>query len=140
MRRLFPRPNPAAASPEEDAALAPAAPTKASAIPETPAEPDRPAKPFPELPLCFMLSHVEPDGPVRLDGVKLALTELMGLELDAPKLGAFAGCSTPATSRCSCWSASTRPTWNGCETNWKRRSRSTCPSRPSRRPARSGAS
>ena len=28
---------------------------------------------------------------MRLDGVKLALTELVGLELDAPKLGAFAG-------------------------------------------------
>ena len=49
------------------------------------------AKPPPELPLCFMLSHVEPDGPVRLDGVKLSVTELMGLELDEAKLGAFAG-------------------------------------------------
>ena len=48
-------------------------------------------KPPPELPLCFMLSHVEPDGPVRLDGVKLSVTELMGLELDEAKLGAFAG-------------------------------------------------
>ena len=91
MRRLFPRPNSAAASQVEDAALAPAAPTETASIPKTPAEPHRPAKPFPELPLCFMLSHVEPDGPVRLDGVKLALTELMGLDLDAPKLGAFAG-------------------------------------------------
>ena len=92
MRRLFPRPKPAAASPEEDAALVTDPPVAAEAdIPETQAEPERPAKPFPELPLCFTLSHVEPDGPVRLDGVKLALTELMGLELDAPKLGAFAG-------------------------------------------------
>ncbi len=92
MRRLFPQPNPAAASPEEDAAPATEAPLEAAAdIPETPGETERPAKPFPELPLCFSLSHVEPDGPVRLDGVKLALTELMGLELDAPKLGAFAG-------------------------------------------------
>ena len=92
MRRLFPRPNPPAASPEEDAALV-SEPSgdAATDIPEMPPEPGRPAKPFPELPLCFMLSHVEPDGPVRLDGVKLALTELMGLELDAPKLGAFAG-------------------------------------------------
>ena len=48
-------------------------------------------KPPPELPLCFMLSHVESDGPVRLDGVKLSVTELMGLELDEAKLGAFAG-------------------------------------------------
>ena len=38
-----------------------------------------------------MLSHVEADGPVRLDGVKLSVTELMGLELDEAKLGAFAG-------------------------------------------------
>ena len=43
------------------------------------------------LPLFFMLSHLEEDGPVRLDGVKLAVLEVMGLELDEPKLGAFAG-------------------------------------------------
>ena len=49
------------------------------------------AKPPPALPLCFMLSHLEPDGPVRLDGVKLSLTELVGLELDPARLGAFAG-------------------------------------------------
>ena len=46
---------------------------------------------LPQLPLCYMLSHLEPDGPVRLDGLKVSLTELMGLELDAPKLGGFAG-------------------------------------------------
>ena len=48
-------------------------------------------KPLPELPLFFMLSHLEEDGPVRLDGVKLGVCEVMGLELDEPKLGAFAG-------------------------------------------------
>ena len=48
-------------------------------------------KPPPELTLFFMLSHLEEDGPVRLDGVKLAVSEVMGLELDEPKLGAFAG-------------------------------------------------
>ncbi len=48
-------------------------------------------KPLPELPLFFMLSHLEDDGPVRLDGVKLGVCEVMGLELDEPKLGAFAG-------------------------------------------------
>ena len=48
-------------------------------------------KPPPPLPLFFMLSHLEDDGPVRLDGVKLAVMEVMGLELDEPKLGAFAG-------------------------------------------------
>ena len=56
----------------------------AAAVPESP-------KPPPELTLFFMLSHLEDDGPVRLDGVKLAVSEVMGLELDEPKLGAFAG-------------------------------------------------
>ena len=55
-------------------------------------EPQAPApKPPPELPLFFMVSHLEDDGPVRLDGVKLGVCEVMGLELDEPKLGAFAG-------------------------------------------------
>ena len=45
----------------------------------------------PELPLFFMLSHLEDDGPVRLDGVKLGVCEVLGLEIDEPKLGAFAG-------------------------------------------------
>ena len=48
-------------------------------------------KPPPDLPLFFMLSHLEEDGPVRLDGVKLGVCEVMGLEIDEPKLGAFAG-------------------------------------------------
>ena len=48
-------------------------------------------KPPPDLPLFFMLSHLEEDGPVRLDGVKLGVCEVMGLEMDEPKLGAFAG-------------------------------------------------
>ena len=48
-------------------------------------------KPPPPLSLFFMLSHLEDDGPVRLDRVKLAVLEVMGLELDEPKLGAFAG-------------------------------------------------
>ena len=41
--------------------------------------------------LFFMLSHLDDDGPVRLDGVKLGVCEVMGLEIDEPKLGAFAG-------------------------------------------------
>ena len=49
-----------------------------------------PKPPLP-LPLFFMLSHLEEDGPVRLDGVKLGVCEAMGLEIDEPKLGAFAG-------------------------------------------------
>ena len=43
------------------------------------------------LPLFFMVSHLEDDGIVRLDGVKVAACEVMGLEIDEPKLGAFAG-------------------------------------------------
>ena len=53
-------------------------------------EPPAPKLP-PDLPLFFMLSHVEEGGPVRLDGVQLGVCEVMGLELDEPKLGAFAG-------------------------------------------------
>ena len=48
-------------------------------------------KPPPDLPLFFMLSHLEDDGPVRMDGVKIGVCEVMGLEIDEPKLGAFAG-------------------------------------------------
>ena len=48
-------------------------------------------KPPPELPLFFMVSHLDEGGPVRLDGVKLGVCEVMGLELDEPKLGAFTG-------------------------------------------------
>ena len=64
-----------------------------SAPHETPGgavEPSAPKLP-PELPLFFMLSHLDEDGPVRLDGVKLGVCEVMGLEIDEPKLGAFAG-------------------------------------------------
>ncbi len=53
-------------------------------------QPERVKPPLP-LPLCFMLSHVEDDGPVRADRTKLGVCEVMGLELDEPKLGAFAG-------------------------------------------------
>ena len=54
-----------------------------------PVDPER--KLPPELPLFFMLSHLDDDGPVRLDGVKVGVCEVMGLEIDEPKLGAFAG-------------------------------------------------
>ena len=54
-----------------------------------------PAAPVPKPPVplsqCFMFSHLEDDGIVRLDGVKLSVCEAMGLEIDEPKLGAFAG-------------------------------------------------
>ncbi len=39
----------------------------------------------------FMLSHVDEDGPVRSDGVKLGVLEALGLELEESKLGSFAG-------------------------------------------------
>ena len=55
-------------------------------------EPDAPEPtPPPGLALAFMLSHLEDDGPVRLDGQKLGVCEVLGLELDEPRLGAFAG-------------------------------------------------
>ncbi len=55
-------------------------------------QPVQPVPKFPpDLPLFFMLSHLEEDCPVRLDGVKLGVCEVMGLEIDEPKLGAFAG-------------------------------------------------
>ena len=67
-------------------------PDQAAAPQDTPTEPQAPApKPPPDLPLFFMVSHLDDDGPVRLDGVKLGVCEVMGLELDEPKLGAFAG-------------------------------------------------
>ena len=49
-----------------------------------------PKPPLP-LPLCFLLSHLEEEAVVRLDGVKVGVCEVQGLELDEPKLGAFAG-------------------------------------------------
>ncbi len=61
-------------------------PAKESVAPE-----DVAPKLPPELPLFFMLSHLEDDGPVRLDGVKLGVCEVMGMEIDEPKLEAFAG-------------------------------------------------
>ena len=48
-------------------------------------------KPPGPLTALVLLSHVEDDGPVRIDGVKVGVCEVMGLEIDAPKLGAFAG-------------------------------------------------
>ena len=48
-------------------------------------------KPPPSLPLFFLVSHLADDGPVRIDGVKVGVCEVLGLEIDGPKLGAFAG-------------------------------------------------
>ena len=41
--------------------------------PESNATTEAAPKPPPELPLFFMLSHLDDDGPVRLDGVKLGV-------------------------------------------------------------------
>ena len=62
--------------------------TGATAAPKKNAAPAKPPVPLPSF---YMLSHLEEDGPVRLDGVKLGVCEVMGLELDEPRLGSFAG-------------------------------------------------
>ena len=94
MKKLIERITRRGAGSAPDGAVAP------PAIPEggLPTEPEPGAttetpvpKPPPDLPLFFMLSHLDDDGPVRLDGVKLGVCEVMGLEIDEPKLGAFAG-------------------------------------------------
>ena len=81
-----------AQTPPEGAAAPQETPEGGSGSPAHPGMAEQPApKPPPELPLFFMLSHLEEDGPVRLDGVKVGVCEVMGLEIDEPKLGAFAG-------------------------------------------------
>ena len=94
MKKLIERITRRGAGSAPDGAVAPLAmpegglPTE----PEPGATTETPApKPPPDLPLFFMLSHLDDDGPVRLDGVKLGVCEVMGLEIDEPKLGAFAG-------------------------------------------------
>ncbi len=59
----------AAALPGGAAAAAP----RADGAPETP-EPKAP----PGLPLAFMLSHLEDEGPVRLDRVRVSICEVLG--------------------------------------------------------------
>ena len=54
---------------------------------EAAVEPAAEPKPPPPLSLFFMLSHLEDDGPVRLDGVKLAVCEVMGLETGRTQAG-----------------------------------------------------
>ncbi len=111
-------------------------PDGAAAPQDISTEPQAPApKPPPPLPPFFMLSHLEEDGPVRLDGVKLGVCEVMGLEIDEPKLGPSPGRSTPATSPCSSSSVSTRRALAGCGTSSRRPNRATCRRRP--RPRRS---
>ena len=80
----------AALLPGKAAASAPPTPGEDPAPQSTEPEATEPKAP-PGLPLAFMLSHLEDDGPVRLDRQKLGVCEVLGLELDEPKLGAFAG-------------------------------------------------
>lgn len=48
-------------------------------------------KTLPGLPQFFMLSHLEDDAIVRIDGTKTAVLEATGAEIDEPKIAAFAG-------------------------------------------------
>ena len=93
-------------------------------------------KPPPDLPLFFMLSHLEDDGPVRMDGVKLGVCEVTGLEIDEPKLGAFAGALNACEFPSSCSSGSTRRAWAACGRTSKRPSRGTYPRRRGPPPSR----
>ena len=79
------RPPDVAAAPHESWDAAPGLASQLAALQGTAPKHAHP------LPLFFMLSHLEEGGPVRLDGVKLGVCELMGLEMDEPKLGAFTG-------------------------------------------------
>ena len=86
------------------------------------------------LSLFFMLSHLEEDGPVRLDGVKLAVLEVMGLELDEPKLGAFAGSLNALDFPVQLLVRQHPPVLQPFGTRSKRPSRRTCRSRPATPP------
>ena len=91
---------------------------------------EAPPKPPPELPLFFMLSHLDDDGPVRLDGVKLGVCEVMGLELDEPKLGAFAGALNALDFPAQLLIRQHPPRLGGLRITSSRPSPPTCPRRP----------
>ena len=91
MKKLIERITRRGAGSAPDGAVAPQDLAGADANPQAENPPIPAPKPPPDLPLFFMLSHLDDDGPVRLDGVKLGVCEVMGLEIDEPKLGAFAG-------------------------------------------------
>ena len=100
------------------------------------------AEPKPPLPLpqCFMLSHLEEDGPVRRDGVKVGVCEVMGLDSTSRSSGLSPESSTHWTSRRNCSCASTRRDWRDCGQTCGRPSHRTCPRRRGRRPSPSGGS
>ena len=91
MKKLFERFKRDGAEGPPDGAAAPQDLAVTDANPQAENPPIPTPKPPPELPLFFMVSHLDEDGPMRLDGVKLGVCEVMGLEIDEPKLGAFAG-------------------------------------------------
>ena len=93
----------------------------------------------PELPLFFMMSHLEDDGPVRLDGVKLGVCEVMGLELDEPKLGAFAGALNALDFPAQLLIRQHPPRLGGLREGLNGRSRRACPRRRGRHRSRSNA-
>ena len=81
----------------------------------------------PELPLFFMLSHLEDDGPVRIDGVKVGVCEVMGLEIDEPKLGAFAGALNACDFPFQLLIRQHPHDWTVCGRSCARPSPATCP-------------
>ena len=87
-----------------------------------------------------MLSHLEEDGPVRLDGVKLGVCEVMGLELDEPKLGAFAGALNALDFPAQLLVRQHPPRLGNRERSSSRPSRTTCPRRPGPPPSPSDGS
>ena len=80
--------------------------------PETDSSEEPAPKPPPDLSLFFMLSHLEDDGPVRLDGVKLGLCEVMGLEIDEPEAGRLRrGAQRPRLPRSVAHQAAPAASW-----------------------------
>ena len=106
---------------------------------ETAESAPEPPKPPPGLPLFFMLSHLEEDGPVRLDGMKLAVCELMGLELDDARLGAFAGALNALDFPVQFLVRQHPRYWRGSAATWRMSSPGTCPSRRRPPPSPCGA-
>ena len=77
--------------------------------------------------------------PVRLDGVKLGICEVMGLELDEPKLGAFAGALNACDFPIQLLIRQHPPRLAAYGMASRRSSRRACPRRRSGRPSPSDA-
>ena len=83
-----------------------------------------------------MLSHLEEDGPVRMDGVKLGVCEVMGLEIDEPKLGAFAGALNACDFPFQLLIRQHPPRLDGLRANLEEAQPRTCPRRRGPHPSR----